>query len=416
MATCSSSPMDSFTLASSAGAMAAWPAQAATQETTSCRAIGGDFVDETASTAASSSQPPDETVSERLAEVDTEEASPVADAQQDRAQPHQQPPPFPALRAPRWADLADSDGEDGDVPHKWTYSHPEDGELHEEGEEEEGPELSRSSSTDTSSAPAAKSYAAAAAAAAAAAPATSAAVKKQFDAPTTKDKQEAATTKGGRKRGGARAAIAEEEAEEWWPEGSDDWSYWEGEDWWSGSSQHSWGSKAWNSSSSQWWPSTRRSGWQAVSGKDATGWSSKPTWGAKHQAQHQQVATARRGSGMKPQCQFFIGIEEDPKFKVTRKIMGPHGQHMKAIAHSTGAKLRLRGHGSGFLEGPEQRESTDELMLCVSAPDWENYSMAVQKVTELLEGIYEQYRESHPRKGADELGIRLHEGPRPGSR
>jgi len=129
----------------------------------------------------------------------------------------------------------------------------------------------------------------------------------------------------------------------------------------------------------------------------------------------------RRGSltGVaKPQCQFYVGIEEEPKFRVTRKLLGPHGQHVKAIAEKTWAKLRLRGLGSGFLEGPEQQESTDELMLCVSAQDAASYAEAVKLVTELLEGVHEQYR-AHLRKAGQsppELSVRIHEGPRPGSR
>merc|ERR1719261_1882561 len=76
-----------------------------------------------------------------------------------------------------------------------------------------------------------------------------------------------------------------------------------------------------------------------------------------------------KGSNEKLQCQFIIGIEEDPKFKVVKRIIGIGGSNMKRIAESTGAKLRLRGRGSGFLEGPRQQESSDELMLCISSQD-----------------------------------------------
>merc|ERR1712184_186584 len=34
----------------------------------------------------------------------------------------------------------------------------------------------------------------------------------------------------------------------------------------------------------------------------------------------------------KLQCQFYIGIEEEPKFRVSRKVLGPVGKHMKSIA------------------------------------------------------------------------------------
>ena len=43
-------------------------------------------------------------------------------------------------------------------------------------------------------------------------------------------------------------------------------------------------------------------------------------------------------------------------------------------------KLRLRGKGSGYKEGPDQQESTESLHLCVSAKDELVYSLACQKV------------------------------------
>merc|ERR1712136_305481 len=45
----------------------------------------------------------------------------------------------------------------------------------------------------------------------------------------------------------------------------------------------------------------------------------------------------------KYQCQFIVGIEEERKFKVMRKLLGPSGANMRAIVDRTGAKLRLRG-------------------------------------------------------------------------
>lgn len=170
-----------------------------------------------------------------------------------------------------------------------------------------------------------------------------------------------------------------------------------------------WWAQQWDTEDAQWW------GGGAAS---AESWSSQ-RWESKHATKTSRCS--QRGapvSAAKPQCQFFIGIEEESKFRVTRKMLGPHGQHVKAIVEKSWAKLRLRGRGSGFLEGPEQQESVDELMLCVSAPDAACYVEAVSLVTELLEGVYEQYR-TFCRKASQpvpELAVRIHEGPRPGSR
>lgn len=64
---------------------------------------------------------------------------------------------------------------------------------------------------------------------------------------------------------------------------------------------------------------------------------------------------------------------------MARRVIGSKGTNMKKIIEfcSRGlgpdvnpyevVKLRLRGKGSGFKEGPEQVESEDALNLCVSS-------------------------------------------------
>jgi len=153
--------------------------------------------------------------------------------------------------------------------------------------------------------------------------------------------------------------------------------------------------------------------------------------GCQQQGEKEKWATMRRrGSGAngrqaeaqqkqmeeKRQCQFTIGIEEESRFQVVRRIIGLHGAHVKAIAEQSGTKLRLRGCGSKFLEGPEQQESTDPLMLCVSAPDRFTYDTAVQLITELLERVYRDYTAfcEKNKLPVPDLPIRLHEGRRKG--
>merc|ERR1712070_1284043 len=96
--------------------------------------------------------------------------------------------------------------------------------------------------------------------------------------------------------------------------------------------------------------------------------------------------------GGKAQCQYIIGIEDDSKFRVVKQIIGPAGSNMKQIAQQTDARLRLRGRGSKFLEGPEQQESTDDLMLCVSCQDKAGFDEAHRLVSELLNDIYGHYK------------------------
>ncbi|CAE7271534.1 unnamed protein product [Symbiodinium sp. CCMP2592] len=120
----------------------------------------------------------------------------------------------------------------------------------------------------------------------------------------------------------------------------------------------------------------------------------------------------------KLQCQFLIGIEQDSEFNVRQRIFGERGHHMKIIAKRTGAKLRLRGLGSGFKEGPERVVSSDPLMLCVSSTDDQGHQEAVRLVEELLTGVHNQYRDfcSSTGRRIPALKVEVNHGPRPGSR
>eukprot|EP00929_Paragymnodinium_shiwhaense_P072264 TRINITY_DN36679_c0_g1_i1.p1 TRINITY_DN36679_c0_g1~~TRINITY_DN36679_c0_g1_i1.p1 ORF type:complete len:487 (-),score=125.59 TRINITY_DN36679_c0_g1_i1:269-1729(-) len=108
---------------------------------------------------------------------------------------------------------------------------------------------------------------------------------------------------------------------------------------------------------------------------------------------------------------FLIGIENDKDFQVARKLIGPKGSNVKRIWQATSAKLRLRGVGSGYLEGAGQKESSEPLQLCISCTTQEGYDMAKAQVEALLKGIYEEYRHHCRQKGmpAPDLQINLSE-------
>jgi len=131
-----------------------------------------------------------------------------------------------------------------------------------------------------------------------------------------------------------------------------------------------------------------------------------------------KVASRNGDSKGKFQCQYIIQIEEDPKFRVVRNLIGVSGANMKAINEETSAKLRLRGRGSGFKEGPDEKESTDDLMLCISCDDPDKFAVAKQRVTVILEDIYARYKVFCEKTGkpSPALKIKFHDGYRPGSR
>eukprot|EP01053_Blabericola_migrator_P007147 Blabericola_migrator_1__7146@NODE_361_length_9428_cov_170_189510_g289_i0_p2_GENE_NODE_361_length_9428_cov_170_189510_g289_i0NODE_361_length_9428_cov_170_189510_g289_i0_p2_ORF_typecomplete_len471_score63_73KH_1/PF00013_29/4_5e05_NODE_361_length_9428_cov_170_189510_g289_i076979109 len=88
---------------------------------------------------------------------------------------------------------------------------------------------------------------------------------------------------------------------------------------------------------------------------------------------------------------YEIQIDPHDGFQVTRRIIGTRGAHMKKINASTGAKLRLRGRGSGYLEGSSRQEADDPLHLCISSCDAQKYRMARAMTEKLLQDIYSDY-------------------------
>jgi len=55
-------------------------------------------------------------------------------------------------------------------------------------------------------------------------------------------------------------------------------------------------------------------------------------------------------------------------------------------------KLRLRGRGSGFKEGPNNQESDEPLHLCISSKYLDKYKNACTLVQELVSSVYDDYK------------------------
>ena len=106
-----------------------------------------------------------------------------------------------------------------------------------------------------------------------------------------------------------------------------------------------------------------------------------------------------------------------------RRLIGTKGCNMKKIIQSCdhgsqqqeAVKLRLRGKGSGFKEGPNQEESEDELHMCVSSSIYEKYVIACDAVEELIKKVYDEYKQftgkKHGAKNAKVLKVSRQEVP-----
>lgn len=100
-------------------------------------------------------------------------------------------------------------------------------------------------------------------------------------------------------------------------------------------------------------------------------------------------------------CRYDIQIENEKDFQVARRLIGSKGCNMKKIvdactkgmdcpAHDI-IKLRLRGKGSGFKEGPTKSESDEPLHMCVSSKFLDKYEVACNQVEALIKKVYQDY-------------------------
>lgn len=79
-------------------------------------------------------------------------------------------------------------------------------------------------------------------------------------------------------------------------------------------------------------------------------------------------------------------------YEIKRKILGNNASTIMNIIEELGVpkqtiRIRIRGIGSGFLEGPSQQELQEPLQFNISAENEELLSRAVSKVKELIENV-----------------------------
>lgn len=113
------------------------------------------------------------------------------------------------------------------------------------------------------------------------------------------------------------------------------------------------------------------------------------------------------GESQKFICVFQIGLEDDEEFCLVKRILGKAGNNMRRIAEECSAKVRLRGIGSGFLEGADGKEANMPLQLNVSCTDYDSYHGAVERVAALLKDLYKHYRRYARSKGMEPPDVKI---------
>lgn len=102
-------------------------------------------------------------------------------------------------------------------------------------------------------------------------------------------------------------------------------------------------------------------------------------------------------------ARFYFYIESTHDFELSKKIIGKKGKNMKIILNNCEnvfengkaprdfLKLRLRGRGSSYKEGAGNKESDEDLHLCLSAKNAQVLARAIESIEVLLEGIFKEY-------------------------
>lgn len=113
------------------------------------------------------------------------------------------------------------------------------------------------------------------------------------------------------------------------------------------------------------------------------------------------------GDNQKFICVFQVGLDDDEEFCLVKRILGKAGNNMRRIAEECSAKVRLRGIGSGFLEGADGKEANMPLQLNVSCSDFDSYQGAVDRVSTLLKDLYKHYRRYSRAKGVEPPDVKI---------
>ncbi|WVQ98087.1 hypothetical protein IAU59_005209 [Kwoniella sp. CBS 9459] len=105
-------------------------------------------------------------------------------------------------------------------------------------------------------------------------------------------------------------------------------------------------------------------------------------------------ATLPGGRVKWPEDRIYIGLESLRNFNVRAKTVGPGGMFVKYIQAETGARVQIKGQGSGFLENDTGRESDEPMHINIAAPNQEQIDRAKVLCEDLLVVLREEWQKA----------------------
>ncbi|CEI95693.1 hypothetical protein RMCBS344292_09872 [Rhizopus microsporus] len=85
-----------------------------------------------------------------------------------------------------------------------------------------------------------------------------------------------------------------------------------------------------------------------------------------------------------------VNVPGNPPFNLRAKIVGPQGAFVKHIVQETGARVQLKGKGSGFIDATTGKESEEELHVHITCLKEDGLDSAVKLTEDLLATVRQE--------------------------
>ncbi|KAJ2001011.1 aconitate hydratase [Coemansia thaxteri] len=99
------------------------------------------------------------------------------------------------------------------------------------------------------------------------------------------------------------------------------------------------------------------------------------------------------GGAQRLQDKVYIEVETVRGFNVRAKVIGTGGENMKYIQNTTGARVQVRGNGSGCSDGEPGSDPYEPMHLFITASSEHALNQAKDYCKSLVETIHAQYHE-----------------------